>query len=142
MTEFIHLRLFSLYSLLDSTLKIEKIIELAAKHNMPAIALTDKNNLFGALEFSLYAQKNGIQPINGIVLDLKYENGIDELYGEILLIAKDQLGFQNLLKLSSIVYTENDRKTGDHINFDNLIKYSSELPLDSQMYLLPLFLNE
>ena len=101
MAEFIHLRLFSLYSLLESTLKIEKIIQLAEKYQMPAIALTDKNNLFGALEFSLYAQKNGIQPINGIVVDLKYiDSQNQEFYGEILLLAKDEKGFHNLLKLA------------------------------------------
>lgn len=128
MAEFIHLRLFSLYSLLESTLKIEKIIQLAEKYQMPAIALTDKNNLFGALEFSLYAQKNGIQPINGIVVDLKYiDSQNQEFYGEILLLAKDEKGFQNLLKLASVIYTENNRSVREHITLDNLKDFSEGL---------------
>jgi DNA polymerase-3 subunit alpha len=127
MTKFIHLRLLSLYSLLESTLKIEKIIELAQKYKMPALAVTDKNNLFGALEFSLYAQKNGIQPINGVVLDIKVENHGKEIYGEILILAKDQVGFQNLLKLCSAIYTKNDRSVKESISLDDLEKYSNGL---------------
>ena len=68
MKTFIHLRQYSNYSLLESSFKINEIINLCKKHQMPAIALTDKQNLFGAFEFSLEAQKNGIQPILGINL--------------------------------------------------------------------------
>ena len=71
MKTFVHLRQYSNYSLLESSFKINEIINLCKKHQMPAIALTDKQNLFGAFEFSLEAQKNGIQPILGINLELK-----------------------------------------------------------------------
>ena len=50
---FIHLRTQSSYSLAESTIKINKLVDLAKQHNMPAIALTDNNNMFGALEFSI-----------------------------------------------------------------------------------------
>ena len=62
MKPFVHLRQYSSYSLLESSFRINDIINLCKEHEMPAIALTDKKNLFGAFEFSLEAQKNGIQP--------------------------------------------------------------------------------
>ena len=62
---FIHLRSQSSYSLAESALKINKLIYLAKKNKMPAIALTDNNNMFGALEFSIECANNGIQPIIG-----------------------------------------------------------------------------
>ena len=68
--KFIHLRTQSSYSLSESALKINKIVELAKKNNMPAIALTDNNNLFGALEFSIECINKGIQPIIGSTLNL------------------------------------------------------------------------
>ena len=71
MKPFVHLRQYSHYSLLESSFRINEIIDLCKEYKMPAIALTDKHNLFGAFEFSLNAQKNGIQPILGINLELK-----------------------------------------------------------------------
>ena len=62
---FIHLRCQSSYSLSESTLKIDKLVQLAKKNQMPAIALTDNNNMFGALEFSIECIENGIKPIIG-----------------------------------------------------------------------------
>ena len=62
---FIHLRTHSSYSLAESTLKIDNIVDLAKQNNMPSIALTDNNNMFGALEFSIECVLNGIQPIIG-----------------------------------------------------------------------------
>ena len=67
---FIHLRTHSSYSLAESTIKIEKLVDLAKNNNMPAIALTDNNNMFGALEFSIECQKKGIQPIIGTSINL------------------------------------------------------------------------
>ena len=74
---FIHLRTLSSYSLSESALKIQDIVNLAKQNDMPAIALTDNNNMFGTLEFSLECQKNGIQPIIGTsinILDIVYKN--------------------------------------------------------------------
>ena len=75
---YIHLRTQSSYSLSESTLKIKKISQLARDNKMPAIALTDNNNLFGALEFAIECENNGIQPIIGSSINLldfqkKYE---------------------------------------------------------------------
>ena len=122
--EFIHLRAQSSYSFLESALTIEKVVELASSNKMPAICLADKGNLFGSLEFALYAVKKGLQPIHGVILNIKYD--ID-IFAQILLIAKDESGYKNLLKLSSLTFTQNDRKICDHITFEDLIKYQEGL---------------
>ena len=102
---FIHLRTQSSYSLAESAIKIDKLVQLALKHHMPAIALTDNNNMFGALEFSLECQKNGIQPIIGTsinILDIAYKNRLSQLN----FLVKNEKGYKNLLLLSSKSHIE------------------------------------
>ena len=67
---FIHLRSLSSYSLSESTLKITNLVDLAKKNDMPAIAITDNNNMFGVFEFSKECVKNNIQPIIGTSINL------------------------------------------------------------------------
>ena len=112
---FVHLRVHSAYSLLEGALTIPKLVSLAAEERMPALALTDTNNLFGALEFSEYAAQAKIQPIIGCTLSLSFaaepearpDSG--ELvkhinHGRIALLAKDASGYANLIKLSTEAY--------------------------------------
>ncbi len=68
--DFIHLRVHSAYSLSEGAIKADKIAPLAQAANMPAVAITDTGNLFGALEFSQSAKAKGIQPIIGLQLAL------------------------------------------------------------------------
>ena len=65
LADFIHLKVRSAYSLTEGANKVDKVVALAKENAMPAVAVTDRNNLFGALEFSQYAAKAGIQPIVG-----------------------------------------------------------------------------
>src|SRR5262245_17248630 len=112
---FVHLRVHSAYSLLEGALTIPHLVTLAAEHRMPALALTDTNNLFGALEFSESLAQAKIQPIVGCTLSLSFapegetqpEKG--ELrrhinHGRITLLAKDATGYANLIKLSTEAY--------------------------------------
>jgi DNA polymerase-3 subunit alpha len=112
---FVHLRVHSAYSLLEGALTVPKLVSLAADERMPALALTDTNNLFGALEFSEYAAQAKIQPIVGCTLSLSFaaepearpDSG--ELvkhinHGRIALLAKDASGYANLIKLSTEAY--------------------------------------
>ena len=69
---FVHLRVHSAYSLLEGALIVPKLVSLAAEERMPALALTDTNNLVGALEFSEYAAQAKIQPIVGCTLSLSF----------------------------------------------------------------------
>lgn len=117
MQNFVHLKVQSSYSLLESAIKTNKIIDLALKFNMPAVGLTDRNNLFGALEFSMAAMKKGLQPIQGIILDLAYHKSE---FTEVILLAKNDKGLANLLKLASYPYIKNDRKKRLHITINDL----------------------
>jgi len=121
---FIHLRAQSSYSFLESALTIDNIVELTKTHKMPAICLADRGNLFGSLEFALNCAKQGIQPIHGAVLNITYMQGE---FAEILLIAKDETGYLNLLRLVSDSFTKNDRKICNHITFEDLTKYNDGL---------------
>ena len=61
------------YSLSEGAIKLPKLVELCREHDMPAVAVTDTNNLFGALEFALAASRVGIQPIIGTQIDIARE---------------------------------------------------------------------
>ena len=116
---FIHLRTLSSYSLSESALKIKNIINLAKQNNMPAIALTDNNNMFGAFEFALECANNGIQPIIGSsinILDINYKNKISQLS----FLVKNEIGYQNLLHLSSLSQTSENHSIGVYLkDFEN-----------------------
>ena len=96
---FIHLRVHTAYSLSEGAIKLPKLIQLAGEHRMPAVAMTDTNNLFGALEFSLAASKAGIQPIIGCQLDVAREgeaarqtggNATTRRHDRLLLLAQNE----------------------------------------------------
>ena len=116
MKTFIHLRQYSNYSLLESSFRIKEIINLCIEQCMPAIALTDKQNLFGAFEFSLEAQKKGIQPILGINLELKKLDNL-ELPSNILLLIKNYEGYKNVINLMSKHFSNDENNL---INFNDL----------------------
>lgn len=117
---FIHLRTHSAYSLLEGALPLSKIIAFAKTNRAPAIAVTDTNNLFGALEFAQKASKDGIQPIIGCQLNVVFgsPSGEGENFqsqkearkaGEgqpMVFIAADQQGYQNLVELVSQAYLD------------------------------------
>ena len=69
--DFVHLRVHSAYSLSAGAIKVKQLVGLAKKQNMPAVAITDTGNLFGALEFSLACLESGIQPIIGCELPVR-----------------------------------------------------------------------
>ncbi len=114
MNNFVHLNTKSDYSLSEGALTIEKIADLCSENNMPAIAVTDTNNLFGALEFSETISKSGIQPIIGAKIKIKTPNEFimdpeNEIYQYfyINLLSQNEVGYENLLFLNSISYTQN-----------------------------------
>jgi DNA polymerase-3 subunit alpha len=98
---FVHLRARSAYSLLESTLQVYDLARLAQQHGMPALALTDTNNLFGALEFCDVFGGKGLQPIIGCALNLQV--GVENL-GPLALLAQTEAGYAALMRLSSLAY--------------------------------------
>jgi DNA polymerase-3 subunit alpha len=107
---FVHLRVRSAYSLLEGAIKADALGKLAARADMPAVGLTDRANLFGALEFSVTAKDAGVQPIVGCALPV---TGIGEKGSErwaklptVVLLAQTEAGYLNLSALSSAAYLQ------------------------------------
>jgi DNA polymerase-3 subunit alpha len=126
-SDFIHLHLHSSYSLLEGAITTKKLQELCLDHSMPAVAITDTGNMFAALEVSELLSNSGIQPIIGCQINLMYNSQNDNLLpAPIVLLAKDQLGYQNLMKLSTISYLEHDQED-PFINLTDLESYNEGL---------------
>ena len=109
---FIHLRVRSAYSLLEGAAKADALGRLAAGQGMPAVAIADRANLFGALEFSVTAKDAGIQPIIGCALPVRGIGGkAPERWARtptIVLLAQSEAGYLNLSALSSMAFLEAD----------------------------------
>jgi DNA polymerase-3 subunit alpha len=122
---FVHLRVHSAYSLLEGALHIGKIVGHAVKDSAPAIAVTDTNNLFGALEFSQKASKDGIQPILGCQLDVAFADGAADSRrrngpetAPLVLIGATEAGYANLVRLVSRAWLDNPLGEPTHISVD------------------------
>ena len=104
---FIHLRVHTEYSLLEGAVPVKKLPALTAEMNMPAVAVTDTNNLFCALEFSEAAVGHGVQPIVGLQLSILYEEGDSRhpnRIAPVVLLAQNRAGYEGLMKLMSAAY--------------------------------------
>ena len=108
---FIHLRVHSEYSLLEGAVPVKKLIGLCQKAEMPAVAVTDTNNMFCALEFSSISSGAGLQPIVGCQIDLTFD---PTQPGErprdpapVVLLAQNVTGYENLMRLSSCLHVDN-----------------------------------
>jgi len=121
---FIHLRCLSSYSLSESTLKISNLIDLAKKNEMPAIAITDNNNMFGVFEFAKECVKNNIQPIIGTTINF-LDTIINNQISQITFLVKNEIGYKNLLELSSLSHLNEGNNIG--INLSQLEKFSDGL---------------
>ena len=106
--DFVHLHVHSAYSLSEGAIKAEKIPALAHDANMPAVAITDTANLFGALEFSQACAAKGIQPIIGCQIALARADNPRLPPDPIVLLAQDATGLDNLQRLSSRGFLETD----------------------------------
>ena len=110
---FVHLHLHTEYSLLDGAVRIKKLMQKAARLEMPAVAMTDHGNLFGAVEFYMAAKSAGIKPIIGCEVYLAPGSMHErkEIAGRkrathLTLLAKSEAGYHNLVKLVSMAHLE------------------------------------
>ncbi len=125
--DFVHLRVHSAYSLLEGAIKLDELAALCRRHAMPAVAVTDTRNLFGALEFSLACAEAGVQPVIGCELAVRREeagavaagnglappkvspkasNGRAAEPDKLVILAQNETGYGHLIKLVSQAYLE------------------------------------
>ncbi len=128
-----HLHVHSQYSLLDGACRSQELAEAARHHRMPALALTDHGNLFGVIEFYEACMKAGVKPIIGVEAYIapgsrheKQARGIQDASFHLILLAKDEAGYRNLLKLISLAHTEGFYYR-PRIDKELLVRYSKGL---------------
>ena len=133
---FVHLHVHSAFSLLEGAIKLAKVVELAVADRQPAIAITDRNNLFGALEFSEKAVGKGLQPLMGVKLAVDFADGMDSRPRSgflpsryLVLLAMNEEGFGNITRLVSKAHLdsvdggEDEQRVaqqGPHVGFGDL----------------------
>ncbi len=139
--KFVHLKVHSAYSLLEGALVIAKLAKLAAAAGMPALGLTDTNNMFGALEFSDKVAGAGVQPITGVSLAIDFcdarkddtlrkgtiQPGNPHRDGLIALYAMNEAGYANLMKLASRAHLGTSDVEPPHIKRADLEKHAAGL---------------
>ena len=122
---FIHLRVHSNFSLAEGMLSFNDLSNFCNINMQPAIAITDTSNMFGVLEFSLEMISKGVQPIIGIQVNICDSINEESPLGEVVLIAKNKLGYKNLLKISSNLSTNSN--FDKFVAHENLFRYCDGL---------------
>ncbi|WP_293677558.1 DNA polymerase III subunit alpha [uncultured Phenylobacterium sp.] len=130
---FVHLRVRSAYSLLEGAIKADKIGGLAKADNMPAVAIADRANLFGALEFSVATKGEGVQPIIGCALPVSgIGEGLSDRWAKtptVMLLAQNERGYLNLCELSSAAYLEVEATEDPHVPWAKVAAHAEGLIL-------------
>jgi len=133
--DFVHLRVHSAYSLSEGAIKVGELVELCRRHAMPAVAVTDTGNMFGALEFASAAAAAGVQPITGTLLAIARPQGngaarIGEArraHHYLPLLVQDEAGYKNLSRLSSRSFLETPPGETPHVTLDMLAEHADGL---------------
>ncbi|WP_298837764.1 DNA polymerase III subunit alpha [uncultured Roseobacter sp.] len=127
---FIHLRTHSEYSLLEGALRLKKLPGLCRDQKMPAMALTDTNNMFSALEFSVAMSGAGVQPILGCQVDVTY---ITARPGDrpaepapLVLLAQSETGYENLMRLNTCLYVDKGGQL-PQVTLDELESFAADV---------------
>jgi DNA polymerase III subunit alpha len=138
--DFVHLRVHSAYSLSEGAVRSKELGGLCRDAHMPAVAVTDSNNLFGAMELSGAVSSNGVQPIIGIQLSVRIEGEKSKAataiaaYGQddsitqpLVFLVKNEAGYSNVLKLLSAAFLETDDAHDPHVTLNHLSLYNEGL---------------
>jgi len=124
--DFVHLRVHSAYSLSEGAIRVDQIAALAREAAMPAVAITDTANLFGALEFSQYCVGKGVQPIIGCQISVSRTEKAGLVPDPIVLLAQTEAGISNLQNLSSAGFLHSD-PAAPQLNFDTIAAHAEGL---------------
>ncbi len=129
-SDFVHLHNHSDYSLLDGATPIPAMVKRAAELQMPALAITDHGAMFGAVEFYQEARKAGVKPLIGmeayVTRGARSERKPGDTAHHLVLLARDEAGFRNLMRLSSLAYLEGFYYK-PRVDHEILAKYSAGL---------------
>ena len=131
--DFVHLRVHTAFSLSEGAIKIPGLVELCREHAMPAVAITDSGNLFGAMQFSEACGEAGIQPIVGCLLPLARGevqgagNGRAPPPDRLPVLAQNQAGYGNLVKLVSRAFLEPEPGEAPHVTWADLERHADGL---------------
>ncbi len=117
---FNHLKIHTQYSICEGAARIDDLQEYSKKNKIKSLGLCDTSNLCGALEFAEKISKSGTQPIIGTLINFK----IGETTGLLPLFALNEVGYKNIIKLSSLSYLENDELSDPHVDFELLLSNS------------------
>ncbi|MDB6124822.1 MAG: dnaE [Pedosphaera sp.] len=112
--DFVHLHLHTEYSLLDGACRLDRLMDKAHELKFPALAITDHGVLYGAIDFYKAAREKGIKPIIGCEVyvapgshkEKKSSNGGRDVYNHLVLLAKDEIGYKNLIKLGTVAHLD------------------------------------
>ncbi|MBC7582281.1 MAG: PHP domain-containing protein, partial [Tardiphaga sp.] len=131
---FVHLHTHSAYSLLKGSIKVEKLAALAKADHQPALALTDTDNMFGALEFSEKLVGYGIQPIVGCEIAVDFgdqdpnaRNALNAVPARMVFLAARERGYRSLMKLNSRAFLETPIHQTPHIKFEWMLEEAEDL---------------
>ena len=118
---FVHLRVQSAYSMLEGAMQPKAIAERCRALKMPAAALVDRNNMFGAMEFADHCKAQGVQPIAGALLAVARPDQAGKPTLDWLpLLAQDEAGYSNLIHLVSRAHLDPEAHEGAHLTFETL----------------------
>ncbi|WP_127562307.1 DNA polymerase III subunit alpha [Nioella ostreopsis] len=127
---FIHLRLHTEYSLLEGAVPVKKLAAMCAGAGMPAVAVTETNNMFSALQFSELAAGAGVQPIVGCQISVDYDppqpGEKPRPYAPVVLLAQNRVGYEHLMKLNTCLYLRGDGSL-PHVTVEELAAHSEGL---------------
>ncbi len=117
---FNHLKIHTQYSICEGAARIDDLQEYSKKNKIKSLGLCDTSNLCGALEFAEKIAKSGTQPIIGTQINFK----IGETIGLLPLFALNEVGYKNIIELSSLSYLKNDELSDPHVDFELLLNKS------------------
>jgi DNA polymerase III subunit alpha len=135
--DFVHLRVHSAYSLSEGAIPVKTLVKLCKQQGMPAVAVTDSGNLFGALEFAQTAQKEGVQPIVGCQLHVTREpaarepgeprNGTAPAPDQLVLLVQNEAGYRNLMRLVSRAFLESEPSEAAQVSLEVVTEHAEGL---------------